>query len=302
MSYGYTSVGANQWALYAAQAKGYLIEHGITIDENVMGSAAAGAQALAAGSLDIANSNPDPLVRAVASGADLLFVAGTQNPPIYGLYSQKDITAVGQLRGKTIIVGGPKDVTVYLLDRMLAPNDLRPGDYDLVYAGGTPDRLRALQSGAVHAAILNQPSEFAARREGFPLLVDTYQYVKNLPFSVFAVTRGWLEDPRNRERAARFLAAVYRGGRDLCDPAQKEAMIRVLADRSQLSEEDARETYALLIERTQAIRCDLSLTAEELQLVINYIVDMGDLPAPGPDPRRIVDTRVLQEGIVRLQR
>src|SRR4051794_22209639 len=300
LTYGYTSLGANQWALFAAQARGYLTEQGIVLDENNMGSAAAGVQALASGSLDITNSNPDPLVRAVASGADLVFLAGTLNPPIYSLYSQKDVTTLDALRGRTIIVGGPKDVTVYLLDRMFEPHGLYRGDYDLIYAGGTPERLRALESGAVQAAILIQPFEFAARRQGYPLLVDTYDYVKNLPFSSFAVARSWLGAEPNRERAVRFLAAVYRGGLDVCDPAQKEAMIRILADKTQLSDDDARQTYALLLERTQSIKCDLSLSADELQKVVDYIVEMGDFSPPGPDPRRMVDTSYREQALGRL--
>jgi ABC-type nitrate/sulfonate/bicarbonate transport system substrate-binding protein len=302
LTFGFTALGANQWALYAAEAQGYLTQQGIALDENNMGSAAAGVQALASGSLEVTNSNPDPLVRAVASGADLVFLAGSLNPPIYSLYGQKDVTSLEMLRGRTIIVGGPKDVTVYLLDRMLEPHGLRRGDYDLVYAGGTPERLRALESGAVQAAILIQPAEFAARRQGFPLLIDTYDYVKNLPFSSYAVSRGWLANAANRERAIRFLAAVYRGSQDVCDPAQKEAMIRILADKTQLSEDDARQTYALLLERTRSIKCDLSMTPDELQKVIDYIVEMGDLPAPGPDPARVVDGGPREEGIARLRR
>ena len=200
LTYGYTALGANQWALYAAQARGYMTQQGIDLDETNMGSAAGGVQALASGSLDLTNSNPDPLVRAVANGADLLFLAGTLNPPIYSLYGQKDITSLDMLRGRTIIVGGPKDVTVYLLDRMFEPHGLKRGDYDMVYAGGTPERLRALESGAVQAAILIQPAEFAARRAGYPLLIDTYDYVRNLPFSSFAVTRAWLGTRRTARR------------------------------------------------------------------------------------------------------
>src|SRR5881227_2775303 len=36
LTYGYTALGANQWALYAAQARGYLAEQGIALDENNM--------------------------------------------------------------------------------------------------------------------------------------------------------------------------------------------------------------------------------------------------------------------------
>ncbi|HEY7064219.1 MAG TPA: ABC transporter substrate-binding protein [Chloroflexota bacterium] len=302
LTYGYTALGANQWALYAAEARGYLAEQGIALDENNMGSAAAGVQALASGSLDMTNSNPDPLIRAVTNGADLVFLAGTLNPPIYSLYGQKDIRSLDDLRGRTIIVGGPKDVTVYLLDRMFLPHGLQRGDYDMVYAGGTPERLRALESGAVQAAILIQPFEFAARREGYPLLIDTFDYVKNLPFSSFAVSRAWLANDANRQRTVRFLAAVYRGSQDACDPAQKEAMIQVLADKTQLSADDARQTYDLLVDRTHSLKCDLSLTADELQKVIDYIVEMGDLPAPGPDPTRMVDGTYRDQAIARLPR
>jgi ABC-type nitrate/sulfonate/bicarbonate transport system substrate-binding protein len=198
-------------------------------------------------------------------------------------------------------VGGPKDVTVYLLDRMLAPHGLQRNDYDMVFAGGTPDRLRALQSGAVQAAILTQPFEYLARREGYPMLIDSPDYVPSLPFSSFAAMRGWLANEGNRQRVTRFLAATLRGAREMCDPAQKDAMIRILAERTQLSEEDARQTYDLLIEQRHSLKCDLGLTPEEVQKVIDYIVEMGDLPAPGPDPRRFVDTSYLEQAAARLR-
>jgi ABC-type nitrate/sulfonate/bicarbonate transport system substrate-binding protein len=302
LAYGYTSLGANQWGLFVAEARGYLAEQKIAFEATSMGSAAGGVQALASGSIDVTNSNPDPLVRAVASGADLVFLAGTQNPPIYSIYAQRDVRSLADLRGKTVIVGGPKDVTVYLLNRMVGPHGMSATDFDLVYAGGTPDRLRALQSGAVQAAILLQPFEFAARREGYTYIVDTYDTVRNLPFSSFAVARSWLNDQGNRERMIRLLAAIYRGGQELCDPTQKEAMIRILAEKTGLSDEDARDTYALLLEEKRSMKCDSSLTAEELQQVINYIVEMGDLPAPGPDPRRIVDGSLLEQAVARTRR
>jgi hypothetical protein len=79
-------------------------------------------------------------------------------------------------------------------------------------------------------------------------------------------------------------------------------MIGVLAERTRLSEEDARQTYALLVEQRQAIRCDLRLTPEELQTVIDYIVELGDLAPPGPDPRRMVDPSWLDQAIARVAR
>ena len=79
-------------------------------------------------------------------------------------------------------------------------------------------------------------------------------------------------------------------------------MIRVLADKTQLSEDDARQSYDLLIERTHSIKCDLTMTPDELQKVVDYIVEMGDLAAPGPDPRRVIDPTPREEGLARLRR
>jgi hypothetical protein len=79
-------------------------------------------------------------------------------------------------------------------------------------------------------------------------------------------------------------------------------MIRILADKTQLSDDDARQTYALLLERTQSIKCDLSLGADELQKVVDYIVEMGDFSPPGPDPRRMVDPSYREQAIGRLGR
>ena len=185
---------------------------------------------------------------------------------------------------------------------MLTPNGLRVGDYDLVYAGGTPDRLRALESGAVQGAMLTQPFEFAARRSGYPLLLDSTQYVTSLPFSAFAVTRTWLGNAINRAKAVRWLAAVYRGSQGLCDPSQKEAMIRILADETKLTDEDARLTYGLLLEDKHSVKCDLNLRPEELQQVIDYIVEMGDMAPPLPDPHRIADSSYLDQAIASLRR
>jgi NitT/TauT family transport system substrate-binding protein len=38
------------------------------------------------------------------------------------------------LRGKTIMVGGEKDITRVYLERMLTPNGIKAGEYDLLYS------------------------------------------------------------------------------------------------------------------------------------------------------------------------
>ena len=53
----------------------------------------------------------------------------------YSLFAKRTIKSIKELRGKTVIVGGAKDVTLVYFERMAAANGLKPGDYDLIYAG-----------------------------------------------------------------------------------------------------------------------------------------------------------------------
>ena len=53
---------------------------------------------------------------------------------------------------------------------MLVPNGVKPGEFDMTFAGATSARFSALQAGAVDAAILTPPFNFHAQSAGFTLL------------------------------------------------------------------------------------------------------------------------------------
>ena len=46
-------------------------------------------------------------------------------------------------------LGGPKDITRIYVERMLAPHGIKPGEFDMVFAGATAARAQALLGGAV---------------------------------------------------------------------------------------------------------------------------------------------------------
>jgi len=54
--------------------------------------------------------------------------------PPYALLAQRTIKTIAELRGKTIMVGGEKDITRVYLERMLTPNGIKAGEYDLLYS------------------------------------------------------------------------------------------------------------------------------------------------------------------------
>src|SRR5205823_8789254 len=186
------AVSSTHWPVYIGLSQGYFAAEDLKLDLVFVQSSAALAQQLTAGSLDVALSTglADP-IRAIDKGAAIAIVRIEMQAPPYTLLAKPAIKRWQDLKGKTISIGGPKDITRIYLERMAIPNGVKPADYDTVFAGATSARFSALQSGAVDAAILLPPFNFYAESAGFTNLGLTVDYAKELPFTGTVVGRAW---------------------------------------------------------------------------------------------------------------
>src|ERR1700758_4917825 len=183
---------ANLWHLRIALKNGYFDAAGIKLDLVFAQSNASVIQQLAAGSYNVAPSAGmvDP-IRAIDKGAPVALVRIVIQAPPYALLAKPEIKKIEDLKGKTIIIGGAKDITRIFTERMLEPHGLKSGDYDYVFAGATSARFSALKSGAVDAALLTQPFNFFAETAGFTNLGFTADYLPDMPFAGVAANRPW---------------------------------------------------------------------------------------------------------------
>jgi ABC-type nitrate/sulfonate/bicarbonate transport system substrate-binding protein len=135
------SPSANLWPLFIGIDKGFFTGANVKVDLIYIPASANAIQQLAAGSLDMSFSTGlvDP-IRAAEQGAGLGIARFEIQAPPYALLAKSSIKSLKDLKGKVISVGGPKDITRLYVDRMLAPNGLKTGDYDYVYAGATTAR------------------------------------------------------------------------------------------------------------------------------------------------------------------
>src|SRR5712691_1540744 len=186
------ATSANLWPLYIGQRNGYFDAADLKFELIFAQSNASVIQQLAAGAYDIAPSAGlvDP-IRAIEKGAPVAIVRILLQAPPYALLAKPGIKSMRELKGKTIIIGGAKDITLIFVERMLAASGLKPGDYDLVFAGATSARFSALQAGAVDAAILTVPFNFYGESAGFTNLGFHFDTLPDLPFAGMAVDRTW---------------------------------------------------------------------------------------------------------------
>ena len=218
------ATSANLWPLHIAIKNGYFDAAGIKIDLVFAQSNASVIQQLAAGSYNVAPSAGmvDP-IRAIDKGAPVALVRIVIQAPPYALLAKPAIKTIEDLKGKTIIIGGAKDITRIFTERMLAPHGLKSGDYDYVFAGATSARFAALKSGAVDAALLTMPFNFFAEAAGFTNLGFTFAVLPDMPFAGMAVNRPWAE--AHVDLLKRFLGAYNKGVAWFYDPKNREAAV-----------------------------------------------------------------------------
>jgi len=227
------AVSSTHWPVYIGLTKGYFAAEDIKPDLVFIQSSAALAQQLTAGSIDLALSTglADP-IRAIDKGSPIAIV---RKPAIKGW---------SDLKGKTISIGGPKDITRIYLERMAGPNGLKPGDYDTVFAGATSARFSALQAGAVDAAILLPPFNFYAESAGFTNLGLTIDYAKELPFAGAVVGRSWAAS--HKTTLDKVLSVHNKSMAWFSDPQNRAEAIKIMVDASKLKEADVAKSYDFL--------------------------------------------------------
>ena len=272
------AVSSTHWPVYIGLAKGYYAAEDLTPDLVFIQSSAALVQQLTAGSLDLALSTglADP-IRAIDKGSPIAIVRIEMQAPPYALLAKPAIKRWPELKGKTISIGGPKDITRIYLERMAAPNGLKAGDYDTVFAGATSARFSALQSGAVDAAILLPPFNFYAESAGFTNLGLTIDYAKELPFTGTVVGR--VLASARKAVLDKVLLVNSKSMAWFSDPANRTEAIKIMVEASKLKEEDVAKSYDFLHEN-QFFEKTGMVSKTKMDALLNALKSLGDIEGP----------------------
>src|SRR5262249_53242154 len=198
-----------------------------------------------------------------------------------------------ELRGKIVAAAGPSGTSVGLTRKLAASLGLGPADYQLLNVGGSPERYAALLSGQVGAALMSQPFDLQAIRQGFQPLARSSDVVPDLAFTTFVTTRPWLGV--HSEVAVRFLRAVIRANAWLYDPANRAAAEDILVRATGIDRELAADIYALYLQKVKVYRPDAAPLPRHLQGSIDMLLELGASAPPAPHPEQYLDLEPLRE-------
>lgn len=273
------SASANLWPVYIGTTKGFLTAEDLKVEIVFVQSSANMIQQLSAGSLDITMSTGlvDP-IRAIDQGAPIAIVRFEAQAPPYALLAKPDIKSLAELKGKLISLGGAKDITRIYVERMLAPHGVKPGEFDMMFAGATAARASALMGGAVDAAILLAPFIFQAETAGFNNLGLTVEYAPELPFSGTVVNKTWAA--KNQAILKRLLSAHAKSVEWFYDDRNRDEAIQILLTASRQKLEDVRKSYDF-IRKNSFFDRTRTVSRKKMTALIDALQSLGDVQARG---------------------
>src|SRR5215207_3340020 len=269
------SSSANGWPSYVAIEKGFFSAAGIKPDTVFAQSNAGVIQQVAAGSIHVSTNSGlvDP-IRAIQKGAPIAIIRIEVQVPPYSLLAKSNIKSLKDLKGKLISLGGAKDITRIFVEQMLEPNGVKPGEFDMTFAGATSARFSALQAGAVDAAILTPPFNFHAQSAGFNLLGNTVQYV-DMPFAGISVNTNWAA--ANKATVLKVVEVYNKSMAWLYDPANRDEAVQILMKVSKIKQSDVELAYEFLI-KGKYLEATGKVSKSRLGKLVDALKALGDIP------------------------
>jgi ABC-type nitrate/sulfonate/bicarbonate transport system substrate-binding protein len=228
--------GAPNLPVFAAQTHGFFTEAGLEIDFQTTPSSVFQFEKFGTGAFDIAFTAFDNVVAyregqgaaKLPSQPDFRAVMGCTQIELC-LVVAPHIKSVEDLRGRSLALDAVSTGFAFVLYEMLARSGLKPGDYEVVSVGATPERWRSVKDGIHAGTITIEPFTSIAQAAGFPTLLRSTDFFPSYQGGVIAVRRDWAV--KNKATLTAFLDVYLRALKWVLDPANREAAAAILAER-----------------------------------------------------------------------
>jgi NitT/TauT family transport system substrate-binding protein len=286
------AVSATHWPIYVGLKQGYYAARDIKLATVFTLSSNALVQQLAAGSLDAALSTGivDPIY-AIDKGAPIAVLRLEMVSPPYALLAKPAIASIKELKGKTVMVDGPKGITRLYVERMLKANGIKPGEVETLFAGATAARFSALVAGAIDATILLPPFNFFAESAGFRTLGLSVDYTPELPFTGAVVNRNWAMT--HRATLDRLIAVHNQSMAWFLDVRNREQAIALMVEATRQKPEDVAKAYDFLQDKN-FFDASGKVSRTKMNAMLAALRELGDI-----SPELNVD-RLLLPGVTQV--
>jgi NitT/TauT family transport system substrate-binding protein len=247
---------------HVGKEKGFYTEEGIEL-QPIMAGMLQGIQGLIGGSFDYSQMLGQG-GGAIMRGAPLKIIMAFDSRPSWFVLGGKNMKSIQDLKGKQLAVSSFGAALDQMTRELLPRFGMEPmRDVILRAIEPPPNRLAALLSGAVDAAVLTHPETIIARRQGFNELIFFGDHIEFVSAGVVATERNISQRP---DFVRRFIRGALKTFYWL--KANEKEVVARLAKATKSSEADGLELYRTgvkLFSRDGSIARDLQERMISLQ-------------------------------------
>jgi NitT/TauT family transport system substrate-binding protein len=230
------------------------------------------------GELNFIDIIPTAILASVR-GLPIKTIAVSLKSAPYLLIGQPGLRSAGELKGKKIGVSSVGSMSAYLVREVVSRSGLNPErDVTLLAIGGTSARTAALFAGAIDAALVVAPDNYALEQKGYRRLLSASDYV-NYPLSGVATSSDQLV--QNKAMIISFLKGLLQGARFARE--NKSDTVAFIKSYLKVPDEEAEKSYDFLIKEMpqdlipddQIMRTGMEFARHSLKMVAQAVPDIA---------------------------
>jgi len=231
-------------------------------------------------------------IRSAARGLPIRAISTSIKSPFFSIIAQNKFKSVKDLKGATIgiaSIGGTNHISTRLTLKEFGLDPEK--DVKLIAIGDEKLIYDAFKIGRTDAVVLAPPYSIQLKREGFPILANTAQYV-TIPFSGLGTTLDRIKS--NRAQIKKLLKAEIEALRYLRDnPA---GTVEVIRKRFSMDDKTARESYDVVVD---AFSRDGRVPLDGVDILLQIEKDQKLIPTT-VTPKMVVDASLVEEALKEL--
>lgn len=255
--------------VYFGVDKGFYKEEGLDVEVmNVKADVLI--SGMTAGEIDYATS-AGSVLRAAVQGLPVRMLMYMALKPDFTLISQPEINSVADLKGKVVASSSAAATSTVSLLRTLKHFNVDPSEVTIQYIAGSQERIAALKSRAIDAAVLTMPFEITAAEMGLKELFFSGG-IMDIPFSGIGTTKEKISKETDEVKAV--LRATMKSMKYIQDPANRGEVEKFIASYWKISEEGGGQVLDKLLKITSSdgfapdssVQNDIDTARQELKL------------------------------------
>lgn len=272
---------------------GFAEKHGLKLEIVQFKTDILALQALIAGEIDSFEGGPGGSMVADSRGGDLK-VLGCDWPGLtYGIFTQKSITSVADLKGKTFAISAPAANPAVVVYGILEKYGVPKSSVHFANLGGDLDRFKSVVAGVAAGAIVSDEYQPIAQKQGIKMLLEAREalpdYVRQCIMSSQKVLAAKHDD------AVRFMAAEMEAWHYAV--THRDETLKLTRETANIKPDDPRPAFVYdSALKSHSVDPDLSIPTKKLQWMDEQLVKEGSLKQP-IDLSTVVDPSIRAQAL-----